>query len=242
MKLFHLVPLQCTRCGAPVSSGSSDMVYFCDNCGAGLEFNGKAFELITVRYAKPILEEKREPILFLPFWAFQLDITVKGKEAHLPLVFREDFFRSDGNLFSNNEAIIEAILKKWNEKKASGAKDITIYVPAFATTGAFSYSSGIGIKLKQTQPNLSFYDENKKMESCIYNSFDGLAIAEDEYISLQSAMIPNLLTIELSFNLKEKNVIGIPYIKKEKGIFTDQIIGEIILKSALKITLNEKEI
>jgi hypothetical protein len=241
MKPFHLVPLQCIRCGSPISSGSADMVYFCENCGVGLEFNGKEFEQVTVRFAKPILEKEREPDLHLPFWSFKLDITVQGKEGHLPLVFREDFFTSDGNPFSNNEALIEAILKKWSEKKVTGAKDFTIYVPAFVTTGAFSYSSGIGVKLTHVQPELSFFEESKKMESCVYNASDGLAIAEDEYISLQSSIIPNLLTIDLSFNLKEKEVIGIPYIRKEKGIFIDQIIGEMILTSALKITLNEKE-
>ena len=79
------------------------------------------------------------------------------------------------------------------------------------------------------------------MKSCIYNSSDALAIAEDEYISLQSAVIPNLLALDLSFNLKGKKVIGIPYTRKEKGIFYDQIIGEIILANALKKTVGSTE-
>lgn len=240
MKIFNLLPLQCIHCGAPISSGCSDMVYFCQNCGSGLEFNGKNFELVEVSYASPLLEKETEPELFLPFWSFHLDISIKGKEAYLPLLFRENFLRTEDRLFTD-ETFIEEILKKWKNKEIKGESDFIIYVPSFPTTGAYAYSSGLGNKFTKAQPHLSFYEKNKRMQSCIYNSEDALAIAEDEYISLQSAVIPNLLALDLSFNLKDKKVIGIPYIRKEKGIFLDQIIGEIILSSALKKTVGSME-
>lgn len=233
MKFFHLLPLQCPKCGARIAAGPSDMVYFCDNCGAGIEFNGENLEIVENLFAYPLLDVEREPELFLPFWSFHLDISIKGKEVYLPLLFRQDYLRPEGDLFTD-EKIIEEILKKQHQQEKVKELDFTIYVPSFPTTGTFAYSSNIGNRFTKARPQLTFYRENKKMASCIYNSKDGLAIAEDEYISLQSAVIPNLLALDLFFNLKNKKIIGIPYIKKEKGIYYDQIIGEIILASALK--------
>jgi len=233
MKLFRLLPLQCPGCGAPITSGCSDMVYFCNNCGEGVEFNGKNLEIVKIYFARPIQDKEKEPELFLPFWSFHLDITIKGKEAYLPLIFRANFLKPEGQFFTD-ETLIEKIIKKQKHYKKEKELNFIIYVPSFPTTGTFAYSSNIGNEFTKAQPNLTFYDENKKMESCIYNSTDGLAIAEDEYISLQSAVIPNLLALDLSFDLKSKKVIGIPYIRKEKGVFYDQIIGEMILANALK--------
>lgn len=234
MRLFKLVPLQCTRCSERISSGRSDMVYFCDNCGAGLEFNGESLVSVDVRYAKPICERDREPELFLPFWAFRLDISVKGKSAYLPLLLRDVFMMRDTMLF-DKEALIEEILSKRREKEIEGEEDFTIYVPSFPTTGAYTLSSEIGMKFTLKQPVMTFYEERKTMQSCIYNGQDALAIGEDQYISLQSAVIPNLLALDLSITVKEKGVIGVPYIRKEKGIFHDQIIGEMLLANALKL-------
>lgn len=240
MKFFDLLPLQCLRCGAPISSGRCDMVYFCHNCGVGLEFNGDNLETIKTHFAQPLLEKEKEPELFLPFWSFHLDISIKGKEVYLHFLFRANYLRTKGSFFTD-ETLIEEILKKRKQQGKEGEKDFIIYVPSFPTTGSFAYSSNIGNRFTEAQPHLLFYEENKKMESCIYNSSDALAIAEDEYISLQSAVIPNLLALDLSFNLKGKKVIGIPYTRKEKGIFYDQIIGEIILVSALKKTVGSME-
>ena len=240
MKFFDLLPLQCLRCGAPISSGRCDMVHFCHNCGAGLEFNGDNLEIIKTHFAQPLLEKEKKPELFLPFWSFHLDISIKGKEVYLPFLFRANYLRPEESFFTN-ETLIEEILKKRKKQEKEGEKDFIIYVPSFPTTGTFAYSSNIGNRFTEAQPNLIFYEENKKMESCIYNSSDALAIAEDEYISLQSSVIPNLLALDLSFNVKGKKVIGIPYTRKEKSIFYDQIIGEIILASALKKTVGSME-
>ena len=234
MSFFHLLPLQCTNCGSRISSERTDMVYFCTCCGTGMEFNGENLEPLEILFAQPILQKDREPELFLPFWSFCLDISIKGKEVYLPLLFRRDFMDEENILFTN-ESLIETILNKQKEKKIKDQKDFTVYVPSFPTTGMYAYSSDIGKLFTKAQPVLSFYEKNKKMESCVYNAIDALAIAEDEYISLQTAIIPNLLALDLSFNVKNKRVIGIPYAKKEKGIFYDQIIGEMLLASALKM-------
>ena len=233
MKLFHLLPLQCPKCGSPIDSNRNDVIYFCNNCGAGLEFNGEKLELVRTVFARPELDKENEPQLFLPFWLFHLDISIKGKEVYLPFIFRPNFLETQDSLLTN-KTLLEKILKKREEQTKKEEMDFSIYVPSFPTTGTFEYSSNIGNRFTKTRPKLTFYEEKKKMESCIYNSSDALSIAEDEYISLQSAVIPNLLGLELSFNVKEKMVIGIPYIKKEKGIYYDQIIGEIIVASALK--------
>jgi hypothetical protein len=240
MTLFKLVHLQCTKCSARIFSGRSDMVYFCDNCGAALEFNGEELVLVDVHFAKPVSDQDRDPELFLPFWSFHLDISVKGKSAYLPLLLRQDFMMRDSMLF-DKEALIEEILSKRKEHVVEGEKNFTIYVPSFPTTGAYTFSSELGKKFTLQQPTLTFYEAGKTMESCIYNAKDALAIAEDEYISLQSAVIPNLLALDLSINVKEKRIIGIPYIRKEKGIFYDQIIGELLLASALKIDGIQRE-
>jgi len=240
LKLFQLLPLQCKRCGAPITSGRSDMVYFCMNCGAGLEFNGTNLEIIETVFAKPLLDKEKEPELFLPFWYFHLDIRIKGKEAYLPLLFTADFIRPEEGLFTD-ETLIEEILRKRKQKDKKEDLDFSIYVPSFPTTGIFEYSSNIGNRFTKAQPHLTYHEENRNMESCIYNSTDALAIAEDEYISLQSSVVPNLLALDLSFNLKQKKIIGIPYVRKEKGIFYDQIIGEIILSSALKLAKYEEK-
>jgi hypothetical protein len=210
------------------------MVYFCTRCGTGLEYNGKNLEPIEVLFAQPILQKDSEPELFLPFWSFRLDISIKAKEVYLPLLFRRDFMDEENILFTN-KSLIETILNKQKEKKIKDQKDFTVYVPSFPTTGMYAYSSDIGKVFTRAQPVLSFYEQNKKMESCIYNAIDALSIAEDEYISLQTAIIPNLLALDLSFNVKNKRVIGIPYAKKEKGVFYDQIIGEMLLASALRM-------
>ena len=240
MKLFKLIPLQCNRCSARIASGRSDMVYFCDNCGAGLEYNGEELVFVDVLYAKPIIDLDRDPELFLPFWSFRLDILVKGKSAYLPLLLRDYSMMRDNKLF-DKEALLEEILSKRKEHAMEGEKDFTIYVPSFPTTGAYNFSSELGSTFTLKQPSLIFSEKRKRMASCIYNATDALAIAEDEYISLQSAVIPNLLALDLSINVKEKRVIGIPYIRKEKGIFYDQIIGEMLLASALKIEYTQKE-
>lgn len=234
MKLFKLVPLQCTCCSERISAGNADMVYFCDNCGAALEFNGDELVPVDARFAKPLCDTDRDPELFLPFWSFRLDISIEGKSAYLPLLLRSDFMMQDTMLF-DKEALIDEILRKRKEHVVKGDRDFTIYVPSFPTTGAYAFSSELGTTFTLKQPPLTFYDERKRMESCIYNASDALAIAEDEYISLQSSIIPNLLALDLSINVRERSIIGIPYTKKEKGVYYDQIIGEMLLASALKI-------
>jgi predicted RNA-binding Zn-ribbon protein involved in translation (DUF1610 family) len=234
MKLFELVPLQCTRCGARIASGSSDMIYFCDNCGAALEYNGETLVPIEARFAQPLTDTDRAPELFLPFWSFRLDIAVEGKSVYLPLLFRDNFLMYEHSML-DKEAFVEAVLSKKREHAVEEARDFIVYVPSFPTTGAYTFSSELGTKFTLQQPSLTFYEERKKIASCIYNAADALAIAEDEYISLQSAVIPNLLALDLSINVKEKLIIGMPYVRKEKGIFYDQIIGEMLLASALRI-------
>jgi len=234
VKSFKLLPLECPKCGAPIKSASSDMVHFCDNCGVGLEFTGEELKIVEVKFAKPIIHLEFQPELFLPFWSFNLDISIKGKELYLPFIFRKGVFSPDDNIFNNNQ-LIEKILE---QRKTSGKEkefDYTIYVPSFPTTGAFAYSSNIGNNLTKSKPALNFYEKSKEMFFCVYNSRDALAIAEDEYIALQSNVIPNLLALELSLNVKSKCIVGIPYIRKDKGIYYDQIIGEIVLVSALKM-------
>ncbi len=234
MKLFELVPLQCTKCNARISSGRADRVFFCDNCGAALEYNGERLTPVDVHSAQPILDLDREPELFLPFWSFQLEIQVQGKSVYLPLLFRDNFIMQDTMLF-DRESFMHAVLSKRKEHTPEGESNFTVYVPSFPTTGAYTFSSELGITFTKKQPVFSWYQENKRIESCIYNEADALAIAEDEYISLQAAVIPNLLELELSIRVKGKMIIGIPYIKKNKGIYYDQIIGEMLLANALKL-------
>ena len=233
MKLFRLLPLECPKCGSRIKSRTSDVVHFCDNCGTGSEFTGDSLEIVETKFARPIIDSKFRPELFLPFWSFNLDISIKGKEVYLPFIFRKGIFSPKDNLFKDG-TLIEKILKAGKEQEKEKELDYTIYVPSFPTTGTFAYSSNIGNSLTKAQPKITFYEDSKQMFSCIYNSRDALAIAEDEYISLQSNVIPNLLALDLSFNVKSKTILGIPYIKKEKGIYYDQIIGEIILANALK--------
>jgi hypothetical protein len=240
MNLFKLVPLQCIQCGARISSGRSDIVYFCDNCGAALEYNGEALLRIDAFFAKPIHHADCDPEFFLPFWSFRLDISVEGKSVYLPLLLRDNFLMHDSMLF-DKEAFVEEILSKRKEQAIEGKTNFTIYVPSFPTTGAYTFSSELGKKFTAKQPPLTFYEERKTMASCIYNAVDALAIAEDVYIALQSAVIPNLLALDLSIEVKERSIIGIPYIKKEKAIYYDQIIGEMLLANALKIETVRKE-
>ncbi|OQX51647.1 MAG: hypothetical protein B5M53_10815, partial [Candidatus Cloacimonas sp. 4484_209] len=209
MSFFHLLPLICPKCGAPITADSADRVYFCSNCGAASEFDGENLVLTETLYAKPIIDIEMHPEVFLPFWYFKLDISIKGKQVYLPFIFKENIVNSGNNLLADNELLDKIIEKQqYNKEKES---DFIIYVPSFPTTGAIAYSSNLGIKFTKARPQLTYYATEKAMQSCIYNSKDALAIAEDEYISLQSRIIPNLLGLDLSFNLKEKKIIGIPY-------------------------------
>lgn len=240
MKLFELVPLQCTRCNARISSGRSDRVFFCDNCGIALEYNGEKLTPVDTHCAKPVLDTEHEPELFLPFWSFRLAIKVEGKSVYLPLFLRDNSLMQDTMTF-NTQSFVQEVLRKRKEHTLEGETDFTVYVPSFPTTGAYTLSSELGIRFTKQQPVLSFYRENKRVESCIYNEADALAIAEDEYISLQAAVIPNLLALDLSIQVMEKTIIGVPYMKKEKGIYYDQIIGEMLLANALMLEERKKE-
>jgi hypothetical protein len=232
-KFFQLLPLECSKCGEAITCGRYDMVYFCDNCGTTQEFTGEKLSPVETLFARPLLGKVQKTEIFLPFWVFHLDISIKGKKVYLPLLFSESLFKKETSLFSD-ESVMEEILSKRKTYEKEKELDFIIYVPSFPTSGTFSYSADIGNRFTKSQPELKFFEETKKMEYCIYNSSDGLAIAEDEYISLQSQIIPNLLNLQLSFKVKDKKVVGIPY-RKEKGVYYDQIIGEMILKNALKL-------
>ena len=74
---MDLIPLRCPTCGDNMTGLSNDVIFRCLTCEDTFTLAGKGFKRYKLDIVKPELQ-RREPLLTLPFWKFEVDYDLVG--------------------------------------------------------------------------------------------------------------------------------------------------------------------
>jgi hypothetical protein len=79
-KRVQVIPLKCPECGNRLLGLEQDKVFFCAPCRKGYELLGGEFNPRPLHFARPVIEYPRVPVIFLPFYRFQVEFIAESKD------------------------------------------------------------------------------------------------------------------------------------------------------------------
>ena len=79
-KGVRVVPLKCPGCGGPLIGLDQDKVFFCAPCRKAYELLKSGLAPRALFFARPVLEHPRVPVIFLPFYRFQVEFVADSDD------------------------------------------------------------------------------------------------------------------------------------------------------------------
>lgn len=78
---FHLVPLDCPACGAPLAAGENDVVFYCTACRSGFRYDAAAERGLAPVEVRFVASPHRAAEGYLPFWLLPSNVEIRQRDA-----------------------------------------------------------------------------------------------------------------------------------------------------------------
>lgn len=196
---FKLIAIKCDSCDSGLVVEVNDNVVYCSSCGNGYEIvNDKLFP-IEINFAKPLIQGQGE-MIYKPFWIMDIYVNILSRDS------------SGGwlsNLFGGNSKQTEGVVK--------------FYVPSFWMHIDSVKNLGVNFTLKN--PVASPQKYNVKLTGFNFSKDDAEKIARFIFLSIEAEKSDMLRNIDYSMEIKNIQILGIPFYQQPNGRLRDAVLG-----------------
>jgi hypothetical protein len=175
---IQLAPLVCLSCNGALSGEQFAVFLYCEGCGSGFEIKDENLKPVRLFFGE------RSPYsqVFLPFWVFEAQLTIKERESRKSLMQRiKDQPKGLSALFAERGTI-------------------RFYAPAFE--GDVELDKPRALQLTYDQPNFQPISKKPQLPNVVFGEEDARKLAEFLFLKSEIEQPDTVRKIDYQLSLQ----------------------------------------